>query len=230
MTTSDASLKLLPGTIVTPNNKIQLCCNPQGVEVSLLQSGLGFEHSFLAGSLAKRAGQPGQAIVKACNNKQRNIHRVLDLTGGWGVDGFTLACHGQQVTMLEHNPIVYAVVAYSLQQFELEQQGEFSSLQIEQVNAVDYLNKPDVAGIFDCIYLDPMFAAHKSSAKPAKEMQILQAITDNLDIEVAFKRALQVATRRVVVKRSLKAPALAEKKPDMAYREKTIRFDVYLTS
>ena len=229
MITSAASLELLPGTIITHDNKVQLNCNPQGVEINLLQSDLGFEHSFLTGALAKRARQPGQAIVKACNNKQRNIHRVLDLTGGWGVDGFTLASHGQQVTMLEHNSIVYSVLAYSLERFEREQQGEFSSLLIEQINASDYLNTPGIIGTFDCIYLDPMFAAHKSSAKPAKEMQILQAITDNLDIEAVFERSLQVATRRVVVKRSLKAPPLDDLKPDMAYREKTIRFDVYLT-
>jgi 16S rRNA (guanine1516-N2)-methyltransferase len=226
--TSDASLGLSPGTIITQDNNVQLGCNPQGVEISLLLSGLAFEHSFLSGPLAKRARQPGQAIVKACNNKQRNIHRVLDLTGGWGVDGFTLACHGQQVTMLEHHPLVYSVLAYSLERFE-QQHRDFSSLHIEQVNASDYLSTPDITGTFDCIYLDPMFAAHKSSAKPAKEMQILQAITDNLDIESVFERALQVASRRVVVKRSLKALALGGQKPDMVYREKTIRFDVYLT-
>ena len=225
---SDDRLDLLPGRTISSDDKIQLSCNLQGVKVSLLQSGLEFEHSFLAGSIAKRARQPGQAIVKACTNKQRNIHRVLDLTGGWGVDSFTLACHGQQVTMLEHNPLVYSVLAYSLERFE-QQHRDFSSLHIEQVNASDYLSTPDITGTFDCIYLDPMFAAHKSSAKPAKEMQILQAITDNLDIESVFERALQVASRRVVVKRSLKALALGEQKPDMVYREKTIRFDVYLT-
>jgi 16S rRNA (guanine1516-N2)-methyltransferase len=226
---SDDRLDLLPGRTISSDDKIQLSCNLQGVKVSLLQSGLEFEHSFLTGAIAKRARQPGQAIVKACTNKQRNIHRVLDLTGGWGVDSFTLACHGQQVTMLEHNPFVYSVAAYSLNRLEQENNDPFPSLKIEQVNANIYLSSDEIDGEYDCIYLDPMFPAHKSSAKPAKEMQILQAITDNQDINSAFKRALETASRRVVVKRSLRAPTLDEQKPDMTYREKTIRFDVYLT-
>ena len=92
-----------------------------------------------------------------------------------------------------------------------------------------YLRALDDAHAFDCVYLDPMFPAHKSGARPAKEMQILQALTRNRDIETCFELALSRARRRVVVKRPAKAPPLTEAKPDIVYREKSIRFDVYLT-
>ena len=49
------------------------------------------------------------------------------------------------------------------------------------------------------------FPAHKSTAKPAKEMQILQALTDNTDIESCFALALSKARKRVVVKRAARA-------------------------
>jgi 16S rRNA (guanine1516-N2)-methyltransferase len=75
-----------------------------------------------------------------------------------------------------------------------------------------------------------MFPRHKSGAKPAKDMQILQALTANVEIDSCFERALQKARRRVVVKRPAKAASLARLKPDLVYREKTIRFDVYLTT
>ncbi|MCP4283565.1 MAG: class I SAM-dependent methyltransferase, partial [Gammaproteobacteria bacterium] len=75
-----------------------------------------------------------------------------------------------------------------------------------------------------------MFPTHKSSAKPAKEMQVLQALTDNVEIESCFDLALQKAHKRVVVKRPAKAATLTALKPDIVYREKTIRFDVYLTT
>ena len=75
-----------------------------------------------------------------------------------------------------------------------------------------------------------MFPAHKSGAKPAKEMQILQALTDNSNIEACFELALARARKRVVVKRSAKAAPLGQHKPDLVQRAKTIRFDVYLTA
>jgi hypothetical protein len=76
-----------------------------------------------------------------------------------------------------------------------------------------------------------MFPAHKSSAKPAKEMQILQALTENRNIEACFELALARARKRVVVKRAAKAaPLLEQHKPDLVHRAKTIRFDVYLTA
>ena len=223
-----ASLELSCGRIYR-DDRFQLNCNSEGVEVLLLDPKLKYQHSFLSGALAQRALQPGQAIVKACNNKQRNILQVLDLTGGWGVDGFTLACHGQCVTLLEHNPVVFAIVDYALARYASVHGYESVSIEMIKANASDYLRATKAHGEYDCIYLDPMFPAHKSSAKPAKEMQILQALTDNLDIEDCFEMALQIAHRRVVVKRPLKAPTLGEQKPDVVYREKTIRFDVYLT-
>jgi len=38
------------------------------------------------------------------------------------------------------------------------------------------------------------------------------------------------AGKRVVVKRAAKAPPLGELKPDLVYRAKSIRFDIYLTT
>lgn len=61
-------------------------------------------------------------------------------------------------------------------------------------------------------------------------MQILQRLTDNHGIELVFELALAKAQKRVVVKRPAKAGNLAGIKPDIVYREKTIRFDVYLTA
>lgn len=103
-------------------------------------------------------------------------------------------------------------------------------MRVENTEAGAYLQAPETPVDLDCIYLDPMFPSHKSSAKPAKEMQILQRLTDNRGIESVFELALAKAQKRVVVKRPAKAGNLAGIKPDIVYREKTIRFDVYLTA
>ena len=210
-----------------------LCIQPNqnGVQIRLPEAQLGFQHSFVSGALPVRARQSTQVLIKACSNKQRNIKKVLDLTAGWGIDSFTLAWHGQQVTLLEQNELVYAIVAYSLSRLATDQPGAAVAerILIEKTNASSYLQSSDANHEYDCIYLDPMFPRHKSGAKPAKEMQILQALTTNVEIDSCFELALQHARRRVVVKRPARAARISTLKPDLMYREKTIRFDVYLT-
>ncbi|MCK4708708.1 MAG: class I SAM-dependent methyltransferase, partial [Gammaproteobacteria bacterium] len=66
-----------------------------------------FTHSFTEPKLRKRASQKNQLLLKACNNKRKEIKTVIDLTAGWGKDSFILATHGQEMTMLEQNPLIY---------------------------------------------------------------------------------------------------------------------------
>jgi 16S rRNA (guanine1516-N2)-methyltransferase len=212
-------------------SELSIEANENGVDIRLSEAQLGFEHSFISGALPVRARQSTQALIKACSNKQRSIKKVLDLTAGWGIDSFTLAWHGRQVTLLEQNELLHAIVSYSLSRLAADSQGAAvaARISIELTNANSYLQSLGPNHEYDCIYLDPMFPRHKSSAKPAKEMQILQALTTNVEIESCFELALQTARRRVVVKRPLKATRLSSLKPDLVYREKTIRFDIYLT-
>ena len=211
---------------------LRIDTNTNGVRIELIEAQLQFTHSFVSGPIAKRAGQSSQLLLKACNNKQRNINSILDLTAGWGVDAFILARHGLQVTLLEHNALVHAILAQSLAQLAQAPGGMASAqrLKLEQADARSYLQAASSAHRFDCIYLDPMFEAHKSGAKPAKEMQILQMLTANQDIESCFQLALSRARKRVVVKRGAKVATLANSKPDLVQRAKTIRFDIYLTA
>ena len=203
----------------------------RGVAIELGELKLRFHHSFISGPIVKRASQTNQTLLKACNNKQRNIRQVLDLTAGWGVDGYTLARHGQSVTLIEQNPLVQAIVAHSLAQLAADPaNAEIAGrLSIEAIDARHYLQNLSGEHEFDCIYLDPMFPAHKSTAKPAKEMQILQSLTENSDLESCFELALKKARKRVVVKRAARAESLGQHKPDLVQRAKTIRFDIYLT-
>ena len=191
-----------------------------------------FKHTFSDSQFLKRLIQPNQLLLKACNNKQRSIRTVLDLTGGWGMDSFMIAHNGRDVTMLEQNRLVYAITAHSLKCAEtipkLSQTA--GRINIFNTNGSEFLADPMNMSRFDCIYLDPMFPSHKSSAKPSKEMQLLQQMTANVDIELAFKLALAQAKNRVVMKRPLKSPPFSDRRPDLVYREKTIRFDVYLTA
>lgn len=189
-----------------------------------------YAHSFLNPKLRQRSKQKNQLLLKACNNKKHEIKTIVDLTAGWGKDSFMLATQGQTVTMVEQNLLLYHCLDYLLNIARVDKhEPVFDRLQIIHQNSVDYLSnlqdeKPD------CLYLDPMFPAHKSNALPAKDLQILQLLTGNQDMSVLFELALSRARHRVVVKRPVHSPALNDRKADIIYREKTIRFDVYLTT
>ncbi len=193
---------------------------------------LNINHSFLDPQFLKRLIQPNQLLLKACSNKQRSIKTVLDLTGGWGMDSFMIAHNGRAVTMLEQNRLIYAITAHSLKCVETHPKLAQTVARINCLNTTgsDYLASLENAKQFDCIYFDPMFPSHKSSAKPSKEMQLLQQMTSNVDIELAFNLALKQAKNRVVMKRPLKSPAFSDRQPNLVYREKSVRFDVYLTA
>jgi 16S rRNA (guanine1516-N2)-methyltransferase len=205
-----------------------------GLVINLRQfpNNIRYKHSFSEHRFFKRAQQSNQALLKACNNKQRNVKSVLDLTGGWGMDSFILACHGHSMTCVEQNQLAHQVSAYSLNRARAIKHSAAAANRIVLVHeeSVDYLLNRLESGSFDCIYLDPMFPEHKSSAKSAKGLQILQRLTENRDIQACFELALEKAVKRVVVKCPAKSAALFDKAPNLVYREKTIRFDVYLTA
>jgi len=187
-----------------------------------------FSHSFTETHLIRRATQKNQALLKACNNKRKTIQRIIDLTAGWGKDSFILASHGHQVSMIEHQPLIYHCLDYLIKSARQEQpESAAANMAIQLADSYEFLQHNDI-GAHSCLYLDPMFPAHKSSAKPGKDLQLLQQLTQNRSIEALFDKALESKPLRVVVKRPLHAPVLNDLKPDICYREKTIRFDVYL--
>jgi 16S rRNA (guanine1516-N2)-methyltransferase len=211
-----------PFVLTIEDDQLSLCGQLQ-------QQQACFTHSLSAPKLKRRAMQKNQALLKACNNKKQEIHHVVDLTAGWGKDSYMLASHGQQLSMLEQNSLVFNCMNFLIQIAQHEHADDaVQRMNIIHQNSADYLSQQE-QGFADCLYLDPMFPAHKSSARPSKDLQILQILTDNLDVEELFEQALTKARYRVVVKRPIHAPPLDDKKPDIVYREKTIRFDVYLT-
>jgi 16S rRNA (guanine1516-N2)-methyltransferase len=216
----------------TVNPEFEFDADDDGVDIIWRNppAKIQFRHSFNNPQLKKRMQQPGQALVKACTNKQRSIKTLLDLTGGWGIDSYILACHGLRVTMLEQNEQVYNICLHSLQHANTTKQNPANRGQLELLHrsSASFLNELDESDSYDCIYLDPMFPEHKSGAKPAKDMQILQHLTENQDIDTCFRLALAKTRNRVVVKRPAKSAPILNMAPDMVHREKTIRFDVYL--
>ncbi|MCG7551925.1 MULTISPECIES: class I SAM-dependent methyltransferase [unclassified Pseudoalteromonas] len=190
---------------------------------------------FVTGAVAHRrkfGGGKGQAIAKAVGLNKGAVPTVLDATAGLGRDAFVLASMGCKVVLHERNPVVAALLYDGLQRaYQDAEIGEWvqSTMRLEFGSSHELLEqagwRPDI------VYLDPMFPHREKSAQVKKEMRVFQDLVGNdLDADALLPFALQLATKRVVVKRPDYAGFLNEKTPSMQIKTKKNRFDVYVNA
>jgi 16S rRNA (guanine1516-N2)-methyltransferase len=181
-------------------------------------------------NLAQRPKQGKDLIAKAVGVKGGYRPTVLDTMAGLGQDAFILAWYGCEVRMLERSPIVHALLKDGLERAkdDKELSDIVSRVLLNHGDAKLVLptlsqnEKPDV------VYLDPMYPESSKSAAKRKEMRLFRELVgDDLDVQEVFEVALETATKRVVIKRPLKAPTFG--KPSFVTKGTTLRFDVYLT-
>lgn len=192
---------------------------------------------FTSKKALKRINEPGilkQDLCKAIGfNKSKDL-KILDCTAGLGRDSFIFASiTTKNVTMLERNPTSFALLENGLQRLKNINDNEqlqkiAEKLELKNANATEFLKTCEN---YDIIYLDPMFSGEnqKKSAKVKKEMAFFhQTVGADLDANTLLPLALEKANKRVVVKRHIKAPYLNNQRPNLEFKGKTNRFDVYL--
>jgi len=151
---------------------------------------------------------------------------VIDATAGLGRDAALLARAGWQVTMLERQPALQALLADGLARTQ-ELAGQMALL---AADSVQWLSQhPQIAEV---VYLDPMFPERDKSAAIKKDLLWLQWLsaseaTDEVAEAQLLHAALSAAQRRVVVKRPLRAPFLGGREAASSLTGKTVRFDIY---
>jgi len=187
---------------------------------------------FLAGAVAHRAqfgGGAGQMIAKAIGIQPGVRPTVLDATAGLGRDAFVLASLGCPLTLIERQPIIAALLEDGLQRAlgDSDVATVVTRMHLRIGNAIELMQAwtgeaPQV------IYLDPMFPHRDKAALVKKEMRLFRPLAgDDDDAPALLEAALALATHRVVVKRSRKAPTIAGTQPGYALEGKSNRFDIY---
>jgi len=165
------------------------------------------------------------ALARACD--ARPGLRVHDALAGWGTDGLVLAALGCRVHLSEVNAEVYRILDSRLR-------AESPRLPLVRPDSIsweheDARDRWRAGGRFDVVYLDPMFGEHPKTALPAKQMQVLAKLAEEMSEEVIvelIEKSCRVASSRVVVKRRARAAAIGQ--PDWQIRARSVRFDVYL--
>jgi 16S rRNA (guanine1516-N2)-methyltransferase len=190
---------------------------------------------FAADALLYRkdnGGGKNEAIAKAVGIKGALRPSVVDATAGLGTDSFMLASLGCKVTLLERTNVVCALLHDGLHRGSEDAQcmDIVARMTLLPGNAVERLQELiEQKQSVDVVYLDPMFPHKKKSAAVKKPMKMFQTLLGHdADADDLLTPALQLAAKRVVVKRPNYAPFLQEQAPSMQIKGKKHRFDVYL--
>ncbi len=214
-----------------------LCVTQSGLELVLNRAAapgpvrVDFENPTLDYRIRNRVNR--QAISRAVGIKPGLYPTVLDATAGLGKDSYLLASAGCRMQLLERNPIVHALLFDGLRRARSSQDSSVrqaaSRMDLARSSLADYKPEAD----FDVVYLDPMFPVRSKSARVKKDMYVLQQFfSGNREKgweEQLLRDALQIARRRVVIKRPARSTDFNGQIPTYRLEGKSSRFDIYVT-
>lgn len=172
----------------------------------------------------------GELLVKAAKRKTFGEKATaIDATAGLGEDSFLLAAAGFSVRMYERDPVIAALLRDALRRgAEDPELAEIvSRMELTEGDSIEAMKelseRPDV------ILLDPMFPERQKSALVKKKFQLIHGLEKPCeDEEALFAAAVQAGPHRLLVKRPVKGPNLADRKPDYSLGGKAIRYDCYI--
>ena len=169
-----------------------------------------------------------EMLVRAAKSEKEGL-RAIDATAGMGEDSFLLAAYGYQVTLCEQNPVIAALLKDAIRRARKNQELKeiAGRMELMQGDSIDFLNKQ--VDPVDLIYLDPMFPKRQKSGLINKKLQLIQKLEPPCSQESdLFDAAIQAAPHKIIVKRPLKSPFLAGRKPSYTLDGKAIRYDCYV--
>ncbi len=177
-------------------------------------------------------------LVKASRIKGLNALdeglTAVDATAGLGEDSLLLAAAGYTVDLYEYDPVIAALLRDALRRAADDSADELlrdavSRMRLHEGDSVSAMEAMADAGERpDIILLDPMFPERQKSALVKKKFQLLQQLEspcEGLDESELLEAAEAAGPRRIIIKRPLKGPHLAARKPSYSITGKAVRYD-----
>ena len=180
------------------------------------------------------AGATPTAAPRAANARPLT---AVDATAGLGEDALLLAAAGFEVTLFERDATIAELLRAALAEAIISSNGRLREaagrMKVVECDAIEGLFAlQELAGLDappDVVYLDPMFPARRKSAATNKKMQLFRSLerpcTDE-EAEALLAAAIAAGPRKIVVKRPLKGPHLANVRPSYSLAGKIVRYDV----
>ena len=174
-----------------------------------------------------------ELLVKAARIKGTDLPlKAVDATAGFGEDSLLLAAAGFTVDLYEYDPVIAALLEDALRRAAAvpELAETVSRMHLHKEDSISALlclseaaQKPDV------VLLDPMFPTREKSGLIKKKFQLLQRLEQPCaDEQELLAAAFAAHPHKIVIKRPLKGPFLAERKPDYSLPGKAIRYDCFV--
>ncbi len=168
-----------------------------------------------------------ELLVKAAKFKgEKGPLSAIDATAGLGEDSLLLAYAGFNVTLIERDPIIAALLKDTVRRGTRvpgisEAAKRMTVIEDDSINVLSkLLDAPDL------ILLDPMFPAKKNSGLVKKKFQMIYLLErQSRDENELFNAALSAHPRKIVIKRPAGGPCLGDMKPVYSLSGKTIRYD-----
>ncbi len=178
----------------------------------------------------KQSNLQREMLVKASRIKGQAMPQTLvDATAGFGEDSLILAAAGFKVQLYEMDEIIAVLL-----QDGMERATENPQLK-EAVSRMTLICQDSTVGLKnlgfkpDIVLLDPMFPARQKSALIKKKFQLIQRLESPCTTEQELLEAAEIADpKRIVIKRPLKGPYLADRKPSYSLEGKAIRYDCFV--
>lgn len=218
---------------IEPDSSSDYCLNWQNFSLQLQCPNMKpLMCDFTQGEILYRAqsgGVRGELVAKAVNLKKYPNAQVIDATAGMGQDSFILAAVGCQVTLIERNPVVAALLADGLYRAKLHQDTAAIAerMLLKATSSHNYLARLSAA--VDVIHLDPMFPERKKSAQVKKAMSVFHTLVGrDADAGELLAIARQAPCKKIIVKRPGKAPFVGDIAPSSQVKSKKHRYDIYL--
>lgn len=170
----------------------------------------------------------GELLVRAVKGRGADRpQRIVDATAGLGEDALLLAAAGHTVQLFERNPVIAALLRDTLRRAAQESAladvvARMTLTEGDSAEGLPQLDPPP-----DVVVLDPMFPERRKSGLIGKKLQLLQVLEAPCADEAALlQAAVDAHPGKIIIKRPLKGPYLAGRKPGYTLSGKAIRYDV----
>ena len=169
----------------------------------------------------------GELLVRAARKKgAQQCGTAVDATAGLGEDAFLLAAAGFTVRLYERDAVIAALLADALRRAALnpELAAVTRRMQLFEEDSIDALRELSTPP--DVILLDPMFPSRQKSSLVKKKFQLLHILeTPCQDERELLDAAAAAHPQKIIIKRPVKGPYLAQVKPAYSLTGKTVRYD-----
>jgi len=178
----------------------------------------------------KQSNLQREMLVKAARIKGQPMPQTLiDATAGFGEDSLILAAAGFQVQLYEFDEVIAVLLKDGMERaMEIpELKNAVGRMKLVCGDSTEGMRKLDFKP--DIVLLDPMFPARQKSALIKKKFQLIQRLESPCSTEEQLLDAAVAADpKRIVIKRPLKGPYLADRKPSYSLEGKAIRYDCFV--